>query len=223
MKHGRAFYTPSAVRTAHWLPRPAAVALLLSCAATAVSMHAEMVEFDPARTTVDFTLGDVLHTVHGAFRLRSGVIQFDPTTGKASGSIVVDATSGDSGSEARDRRMHKNILESARYPEIVFTPDRVTGKISAEGTAQVQVHGMFRIHGGDHEMTLPFQVRTEVGQVTAATQFLVPYVKWGMKNPSTFLLKVNESVEISIRAAGRLSSENASKNEWLLCLGGFVA
>jgi polyisoprenoid-binding protein YceI len=191
------------LRRTHWLWRPATV--VLSCAVAAASIHAETVVFDPARTTVDFTLGDVLHTVHGTFRLKSGVIHFDPGTGKASGSVVVDATSGDSGSHARDGRMHKNILESGRYPEIVFTPDSVNGKISAEGTAQAQVHGVFRIHGVDHEMTLPFQVQTEGGQVTAATRFSVPYVQWGMKNPSTFVLKVNETVDIGIRAVGRLS------------------
>ncbi|MCU1339588.1 MAG: YceI family protein [Bryobacterales bacterium] len=182
-------------------------AVLVSCLATAVSLHAETVVFDPARTTVDFTLGDVLHTVHGGFKLKSGAIRFDTETGKASGSLVVDATSGDSGNGARDHRMHKNILESDRYPEIVFTPDVVSGKLSPTGTAQIQVHGFFRIHGADHEMTLPFEVQREGGQVTAATQFSVPYVKWGMKNPSTFLLKVNDKVEISIRTAGRFSEE----------------
>jgi polyisoprenoid-binding protein YceI len=163
--------------------------------------------FDPAHTTVDFTLGDVLHTVHGTFKLKSGVIHFDTGTGKANGSVVVDATSGDSGSGARDRKMHKNILESAQYPEIVFTPDGVNGKLSADGTAHIQVHGLFRIHGADHEITLPFEVQTAAGQVTAETRFSVPYVKWGMKNPSTFLLKVNETVDIGIRATGRFSEE----------------
>jgi polyisoprenoid-binding protein YceI len=191
----------------HWLRRPATVVFLLNCAAAAASLHLETVIFDPERTTVDFTLGDVLHTVHGTFRLKSGVIHFDPATGKASGSVVVDATSGDSGSHARDGRMHRNVLESSRYPEIVFTPDSVIGKISPQGTAQAQVHGVLRIHGADHEMTLPFQLQTEGGQVTAATRFSMPYVKWGMKNPSTFLLKVNETVDIGIRAVGRLSDE----------------
>jgi polyisoprenoid-binding protein YceI len=180
---------------------------VVRCTLLAASLHAETVTFDPARTTVAFTLGDVLHTVHGAFKLKSGVIHLYPNTGKASGSVVVDATSGDSGSGARDSRMHKNILESGRYPEIVFTPDTVTGKIPEEGTAQVQVHGVFRIHGGDHEITLPFQVQNEKGQITASTKFPVPYVKWGMKNPSTFLLKVNDRVDIGIHATGRLSAE----------------
>jgi polyisoprenoid-binding protein YceI len=101
--------------------------------------------------------------------------------------------------------MHRKILESDRYPEIVFTPDSVIGKPSAQGASQIQVHGIFRIHGGDHEMTLPFDVKAEAGEVAAATQFSVPYVKWGMKNPGTFVLKVNETVEIGIRAVGRVS------------------
>lgn len=181
-------------------------AFFITAAATAGTAPEVTVAFDPARTAVDFTLGDVLHTVHGSFKLKSGTINFDPATGKANGSFVVDATSGDSGSGARDRRMHKNILESDRYPDIVFTPDRVEGKVEPGGSSQVQVHGLFRIHGADHEMTLPVQVKTEAAQVTATTTFPVPYVKWGMKNPSTFLLKVNETVEITIHAAGRVST-----------------
>ena len=72
----------------------------------------------------------------------------------------------------------------------------------------MQVHGLFRIHGTEHEITLPFQVQADAGQVTATTQFPVPYVKWGMKNPSTFLLKVNDTVDIGIRAIGPMSAES---------------
>ena len=181
-------------------------AVLLCCGVlTPAVVHGETAVFDPARTTINFTLRDVLHTVHGSFKLKSGVIHFDPNTGKASGLVVVDAKSGNSGSGARDRRMHKNILESDRYPEIAFTPDRLTGKMATNGTAQIQMHGLFRIHGVDHEMTLAFQVETEARQVTASTHFSVPYVQWGMKNPSTFILKVNETVDVDVRATGELS------------------
>ena len=58
------------------------------------------------------------------FKLKHGALQLDPA-GKISGEIVVDATSGDSGSGMRDRKMHKEVLESERYPEISFRPDRV--------------------------------------------------------------------------------------------------
>ena len=89
--------------------------------------------FVPSETNVGFTLGDVLHTVHGLFSLKSGQIHFDPVSNAISGRIVVDAASGDSGSVARDRKMNKEILESASYSEVSFQPDRVEGKVLRPG------------------------------------------------------------------------------------------
>jgi polyisoprenoid-binding protein YceI len=158
-------------------------------------------ELDPAQTRVEFTLGDVLHTVHGNFKLKSGSIRFSPGSGSASGAIVIDAKSGNSGSDARDKRMHKNILESDRYPEITFTPDRVEGNVPPQGPFQVQVHGSFKIHGAEHELVLAIKGEAGQGhQMTTTTHFVVPYVSWGMKNPSTFILRVNDKVDIDIKA-----------------------
>jgi polyisoprenoid-binding protein YceI len=154
---------------------------------------------DPAQAKVDFTLGSLLHTVHGTFQLKRATLSFDPQSGNASGELVVDATSGESGSAARDKRMHASILESARYPEIVFRPDRVDGKVAAEGKSQVQLHGIFAIHGAEHEIILPATVEAEAGQYNVNTTFEVPYVKWGMKNPSTLMLRVSDKVEITIQ------------------------
>jgi polyisoprenoid-binding protein YceI len=52
------------------------------------SAQSRTFDLDPAQTTVAFTLGDVLHTVHGTFHLKPGKIQFDDTTGEASGELV---------------------------------------------------------------------------------------------------------------------------------------
>jgi len=155
---------------------------------------------DPAKTEVHFTLHDVLHTVHGTFQLKRGGIEWDPGTGKASGEVVVDVTSGASGSNARDHRMHKEILESRKYPEAVFAPDHVEGQIAEQGESQVDVHGMFRIHGAEHELVMHFVVEAASGQYSATAHFTIPYVKWGMKNPSNFLLKVDDHVEMDIHA-----------------------
>src|ERR1700681_916769 len=103
------------------------------------------IELDPARTSIGFTLADVLHTVHGTFKLKRGSIAFDSSTGKASGEVVVDVASGNSGSGTRDKRMHKEILESARYPDAVFTADRVSGELAARGTSELDVHVAFQI------------------------------------------------------------------------------
>jgi hypothetical protein len=47
--------------------------------------------------------------------------------GKLSGEVVVDATSGESGKGMRARKMHREVLESDRYPEIAVHPDRFEG------------------------------------------------------------------------------------------------
>lgn len=182
-----------------------ALLILVSLAAIAASSPAQEAHLDfvPSQTTVNFTLGDVLHTVHGTFQLKSGLIQFNPATNAISGSIVVDAASGDSGSGARDKKMHKDILESARYSEVTFRPDRVDGKVSPQGSSTVQVHGMFGIHGAEHEITVPAQVELAPDHWSLTVHFDVPYVKWGMKDPSNFVLRVEKTVAIDLHANGQ--------------------
>jgi polyisoprenoid-binding protein YceI len=176
------------------------LALLLSSLATAGSLEAQTValRIDPAQTQVEFTLGAVLHTVHGTFRLQRGEMSFDPATGSASGELVVDATSAASGNDARDKDMHTKVLESGRYPEIVFRPDRVVGKVAAEGPSQVRLHGIFSIHGAEHEIEIPAEVEAAGGQYRATVKFSVPFVEWGMKDPSTLFLRVDKRVDITI-------------------------
>jgi polyisoprenoid-binding protein YceI len=162
------------------------------------------VNLDPAQTTIEFTLDTTLHTVHGTFKLKSGHISFDPATGKASGEIVVDATSGDSDNKSRDKKMHQEILESQKYPDIVFTPQHVKGAINPQGISQVELSGIFRIHGQDHDITMTFTVQPPTGdKVQASTHFSVPYVQWGIKSASTFLLHASDTVEIEVHASGQ--------------------
>jgi polyisoprenoid-binding protein YceI len=177
-----------------------AALVALPAAAETISL-----EFDAAATRVEFTLGATFHAVHGTFRLKRGSIRFDPATGQASGELVVDATSGASGNGTRDRKMHRSVLESGRYPEIVFTPDRVTGQFSGPAPWRAELHGRFRIHGAEHEIVLPVEARIGTDRFTATTHFAVPYVAWGMKDPSTFFLRVDDKVAIAIEAAGRVS------------------
>jgi polyisoprenoid-binding protein YceI len=176
--------------------------LLFSCSAFAQEVR---VHLDTASTQVNFTLGDVLHTVHGMFKLKTGEMWFDPSSGKAGGELVVNAASGESGSGARDSRMHKNILESSKYADITFVPDRVEGKANLQGDSEIRLHGMFTIHGGTHEVTMNVKSHMEQQRLTASISFPVPYVQWGMKNPSTLFLRVNDTVEIAIQAAGQFS------------------
>ena len=92
-------------------------------AAAQGATHPVLLTVDPALTKVQYTVDTTLHMVHGTFNLKSGTLQFDPQTGKADGAIVVYATSGESGNTSRDERMHKEILETPKYPEATFRPD----------------------------------------------------------------------------------------------------
>lgn len=182
------------------------IAFCIFAAARCLPAQESVVTLDPAATKVEFTLGATLHTVHGTFKLKSGQIRFDPSTGKASGSIVVDATSANTDNSGRDSKMHKEILESAKFPDIVFTPNQVKGSIAPTGTSQVEVSGTMRLHGADHDMTLSMSVEPEAeGQLKAETNFPVPYVKWGLKNPSNFFLRVSDTVNVEVHAAGRIA------------------
>jgi len=177
---------------------------LLTLAILPAEAQQSNLQLDPARTSVNFTLGDVLHTVRGTFQLKRGAIQLDSSAGKLTGEIVVDAKSGASGNGSRDRKMHREVLESEKYPEISFRPDRFEGQIAAAGKSSVRVHGMFGIHGVEREITVPAEVEMSADHWTATVRFTVPYEKWGMKNPSTLFLRVNDSVEIDLAAAGAL-------------------
>ena len=182
-------------------------ALLIGCAlAGAVSAQELVLQCDPGQTAADFTLGDALHTVKGSFSLKQGEIRFDPSSGKISGEIVFAATSGTSGNKIRDRKMHKDVLESARFPEIGFRPDHVDGAVAASGKSSVQVHGIFHIHGAEHEITVPAEVNLSADHWTVTAHFVVPYAKWGMKNPSVLFLRVGDSVDVAFHAAGGVAA-----------------
>jgi polyisoprenoid-binding protein YceI len=173
--------------------------------------QAYVVNLDPAQTKITFTLDTTLHDVHGTFRLKSGQIHFDAASGKASGAIIVDAQSGDTENKSRDKKMHQEILESPKYPEIVFTPLQVRGSFDPQKASQVDVVGTFRIHGQDHDFTMTFAVQpASPAQLQCDTHFTIPYVKWGMKDASTFLLHANDTVELEIHATAQLVPEQSA-------------
>jgi len=179
------------------------LAVIAFCAQSLLAQEMTL-ELDPASTHIEFTLPATLHTVHGTFALKSGTIHFDPSTGSASGVVVADATSGDSGNQGRDHKMHREVLESQRYPEITFTPTKLSGKVELERESTVQLDGVLRLHGTDHPMTLTALVQLKGNSLSARTHITVPYIEWGLKNPSTLFLHVSDRVNLEITTSGRV-------------------
>ncbi len=190
----------------------AGLCVALACAA--VSVHAASrpitVDIDPAKTRIEWTLGDVLHTIRGTFQLKQGRIIYNPEARSISGEIVVDTASGDSGNGTRDRRMKKEILETQRFPEARFVPAGSDAPIALNGASEVHISGILDLHGTKHDVTIPLKIEFSGSDVKATGSFTIPYVQWGMKNPSTFVLRVDQTVRVDVRATGRLSSSTAA-------------
>ena len=157
---------------------------------------------DPDQSKVHWTVDSTLHTVHGTFALKGGTLQFDPDTGKAGGEIIVLTTSGDSGNSSRDEKMHKVVLESAKYPDALFRPTQVEGEVAGSGSSDVKLHGVFVLHGSEHELIVPVHAEMSSGKWKAVAKFEVPYIKWGLKDPSNWLLKVKPAVQVDLDLAG---------------------
>ncbi len=161
---------------------------------------------DPAASAVSFSLGDVLHAVHGTFHVQSGIIRIGRASPTFSGIVIVAAGSGRTGNQTRDRRMSSDILNAAQFSEISFAPHSYEGIIAPDGESSIQVSGTFTLHGTPHELTVPVQLHIQGTSCQATTRFLVPYVQWGLKDPSAFVLRVAKQVQIDLALAGSLTA-----------------
>lgn len=188
--------------------RPKCVFLLctLIVCTVAVAQQSITLRCDPVQTIANITLSATLHTVHGSFRSKQCELHFDPASGGISGEVVFDATSGKTGNDGRDKKMHQDVLESSRYPEIAFRPDRVEGKVGESAPATLQVHGIFRIHGAEHEMTIPVEAKLTNDHWSATAKFKIPYIAWGMKNPSKAIIRVGETVDVEFHGEGKVAA-----------------
>jgi polyisoprenoid-binding protein YceI len=181
---------------------------IVSVLAFASVLSAEPVTFelDAAATTIEFTFGATLHTVDGTLRAKEGTIHLDPETGVASGRIVIDATSAKTGNDRRDRKMHEKILESQRYPEMVFEIERLSGKLNPVGQSEIELHGTLEMHGTRRPIALPATVMTTDGKtVTGTGNLILSHRDWGLADPSFFLLRVEKEVRVTVKAVGRIS------------------
>jgi len=189
------------------------LALFLSAAPTLPQQQATqaaaseiVLTLDPAQSKVHWTVDSTLHAVHGTFAVKSGTVHFDPETGKVGGEIVVSAASGESGNGSRDARMHKEILETAKFPDVVFRPRQVEGKVGQSGASDVKISGVFSIHGADHELTALVHAELMEDRWRGISKFEVPYVKWGIKNQSNFLLRVKPVVNVDLEMSGKIEA-----------------
>ena len=66
------------------------------------------------------------------------------------------------------------------------------------------MQGVLTLHGGKHDIAFTAQGQLVGDNLTATAHFSVPYVAWGLKDPSILFLTVAKQVDIDIAAAGHV-------------------
>ncbi len=192
------------------MPRTRRTCLVALCALAAGSTAAAaaplVFHLDPERSTVRFQLDATMHDVHGTLGPASGDVRFDPDGAAAAhGEVVIDVTRADTGIGRRDRKMHQLILETDRYPTATYRIDRIDlpGGLR-QGRNDLQLHGDLTFHGARHRVAVLTVARVEGNRVEATASFDVPYVEWGLRDPSFFVLRVGKTVRVELDVAGLL-------------------
>ncbi len=157
-------------------------------------------------SAIEMQLNTTHEVVNGTFHLQSGAINFDRSTSQVSGMIVVAAGSGSTGNGSRDKKMNKEILRVDEFATVSFAPKTLEGTIAASGDSNIHVSGAFTLLGTSHELTIPLQVHLDGSKATVKGQFDVPYIQWGLKDPSFLFWKAEKTVTIRLSLVGDVSN-----------------
>jgi hypothetical protein len=155
---------------------------------------------------VKIKLNTTHEVVNGTFHVQSGSINFDRTASHISGIVIVAAGSGKTGNDSRDKKMNRDILKVDQFATVSFAPKTYAGTIAASGDSTIQVGGVFTLLGTPHDLTIPMQIQIDGSKATARTQFVVPYVQWGLKNPSFMFWKAENDVAVDLNVVGQVSN-----------------
>jgi hypothetical protein len=179
---------------------------LISLACTSASFgQRQTFVVNADRSVVKMTLKTNHEIVDGTFHVQAGEIVFDRSAPQMAGSVVIAAGSGKTGNDLRDKKMDKEILKVDQYATVSFAPKSYSGTIAAVGDSIIQASGVFTLLGTPHDLTIPLQIHIEGTNATARARFTIPYVQWGLKNPSFMIWKADNDVAIELTLEGKVA------------------
>ena len=183
----------------------AVLALAVFLAQAALAQHQTFAVNSDA-SEVKIKLNTTHEVVNGTFHVQSGSINFDRTASHISGIVIVAAGSGKTGNDSRDKKMNREILKVDQFATVSFAPKAYTGTVAASGDSTIQVSGVFTLLGTPHDLTIPIQIQIDGSKATARAQFVIPYVQWGLKNPSFMFWKAENDVAVDLNVVGQVSN-----------------
>jgi polyisoprenoid-binding protein YceI len=114
-------------------------------------------------------------------------------------SLRVTDNVGDTDRREIERTMKEEVLQVAKYPDIVFASKAVTADRISEGFYRVKVNGQLSLHGVTRDHAVEAQVRLLENGLRAEGKSLVRQSDYGIKRVSVAggMLKVKDEVKIS--------------------------
>jgi len=159
-----------------------------------------------AGSSVRWELPASFRPIQGIVPLFHGFVEADPVSSggwDVRSRIVVPAASMRTGSRLRDRTLREKVLETDRFPEIVFELRRFTGDLSRfrpGETFSVQVAGDLTVHGRTSPVQLPVDVSVYPGAVVLSGSFPVHWKSYGLQDPSfPVVARVKEPMQVDFR------------------------
>lgn len=95
-----------------------------------------------------------------------------------------------------NREIRELVLETAKYPEIVFKSTEVKGKLAAGGQFDVRIGGELTLHGVTRHITIPASVMLNGNDLRARGEFFV--------NRSDYNVKATSALHGTIRVRDKL-------------------
>ena len=109
--------------------------------------------------------------------------------------------------------MHEEVLDSARHPLLVLRPERIEVSRREADALAGTLFGRFEVRGASHPLALTFEGARRGERARVTVRFDVPWVAWGLPDPSNVLLCVDDDARgRGQRGAGRLAAEKRASS-----------
>lgn len=176
-----------------------------------------LIEARLSRFTVQAFAGGLLsaigHSPVFAIREMTGEIEFDPeAVERSSMHLAIKASSLAMTSDASDkdrreieRTMNEEVLESGRFPEIVFDTRSVTGSTLGEGAFMLSLNGELNLHGSKRNVNIPARVNVIGETLRASGDFAIRQTDFGIKLVSVAggALKIKDELKFNFDVVAR--------------------
>ena len=158
-------------------------------------------------------LSALAHSPTIALRQFSGEARVDlANVEKSSLLVTADADSltviGDVPDKDRpevERAMHEEVLQSGRFPEIVYECSRLSASKTGEGLYWVSLNGELSLHGVTRKQVIPARVSVGETSLKASGEFSLRQSDYGIKLVSAAggTIKVKDELKLSFEIVAR--------------------